>query len=250
MSYHSTGIVELVRVDLIEFFRSKLVVASTMLTSVSMVFAFGIGVRNVSVFGLDDYFTFLFSGIVALGIMFSCTYTIGYSFIVDRGKRTIEDIVLSPISYTGFILGRLIGMSIKSSLQLVAVLIVGVLLFNMTEVNLPVLLMAFLTEAVFFGALGILVATFTNEISFAGLINIILIPLTHFSGVFFPISQFGILTPFIQLLPLSVHIPIFRAAFNPEVDLQLKFVTLSIVYALISVLLASYWFKRRVMQGN
>jgi ABC-2 type transport system permease protein len=241
-------VIELIRIDLLQFFRNRMVVVSTMLTSVSMVIAFGVGMNRAP--GFDNYpgsyFDFIYPGILAMGVMFSCTYTIGYTFIVDRHRRTIEDIVLSPTSYLGFLLGRIFGMTVKSSLQFILVVITGTLIFDIPIRHPLLMLYTFLVSAIFFGGLGIIVATVTNEISFAGLINLALIPLTQFGGIFFPLDNFGPLGGLTGCMPLAAHVKAFRCALGKAPhDSLLPNVVIGI-YAILILTAAVLKFKRHV----
>lgn len=243
-------VTHLVKLDLIQFFRNKLIVVSTLLTSVSMVLAFGLGtVEMPGHTSQESYFTFILPGIVGVGIMFSSTYTMGYAFIVDCHRRTMEDIVLSPLSYMGFIVGRIIGMLIKCALQFILVIVIAVIFFDTTVTSYFPLAFAFITECLTFASLGIIVATITNEISFSGLINLFIIPLSYFGGVFFPLDSFGELSNLISKLPLSVHIDMFREAINATPSTHINSSKwLAVLYTVLSIGIAMYAFKRRIQR--
>ena len=239
-----------IKLDLTQFFRDRLVVISTLLTSVSMLLAFGFGASDMKGFSNAgvNYFEYVFPGILAIGIMFSSTYTIGYAFLVDRQRRTIEDIVLSPISYMGFIVARVVGMLIKSALQFVFVIVISHFFFAVMIDSFAFLTLIFVLQCIFFASLGIIISTFTNEISFSGFVNIILIPLTYFCGVFFPVDGFGQAKDFISLLPLSIHVDLFRAGITGGGDLSHQ-VWLASAYAIVSITVALYVFKRLLQKG-
>lgn len=240
---------DLVYWDLVQFFRYRLVVVSTMLTSLSMLLSFGLGTRGMPALDATggSYFTFIFPGIVTVGIMFSCTFTVGYAIIMDYNRRTIEDIVLSPVSYVGFIVARLIGMILKSALQFTIVLCIAVAFFDV-RIHAPLALCgAFVETALFFAGLGIAMGVYTNEISFASIANLFLIPLTYFSGVFFPLDQFGATAAAIRLLPTTVHVELMRAAVTgvtgPDQPLHQA---LALIYAAAMITGAMHVFKLRV----
>ncbi|MCP3098092.1 ABC transporter permease [Myxococcus sp. K15C18031901] len=246
------GVVDLVRMDLVQFFRNRLVVVATLLTSVSMILSFGLGSARMPGFAGsgDNYFAFIFPGILGVGIMFSCTYTIGYAVIVDRQRRTIEDIVLSPLSFAGFVVGRLVGMVLKCALQFVVSMALALALFDVDVASYPLLAYGMLTQSLAFAGLGILVATFTTEVSFSLLTNVVIVPLTYFCGVFFPLESFGRLGPVVARLPLSVNIDVLRDAMTGQPS---RFIHgslwLSAVYALVAVVGAMAVFRHRVQKG-
>lgn len=235
--------------DMVQFFRYRLIVVSTMLTSVSMVLAFGFGTSQVPAMGPGgaSYFAFVLPGIVGVGIMFSCTYTIGYAFIVDHNRRAMEDIVLSPLSYGGFLLGRLIGMMLKCSLQFVAVLALAAWVFDVQAAWPGRLLLGFASASVFFAGFGIVVSCYTNEVSFASVVNLVLIPLTYMCGVFFPLENFGTARALIAWLPLSAQVDVLRSAISGQATAGFAYsLALSLAYAFIMMGVALYVFKNRV----
>lgn len=243
----------LVRLDLQQFFGNKLVAVSTLLTSVSMVLAFGAATRKIPSPTADgtSFFDFVFPGIVGVGIMFSCAYTIGFGFIVDRNRRTMEDLILSPLSYAGFLVGRLIGVMAKCSFQFVLVLVLGRAFFGTRISSYPILAYGFVAECLVFAALGIYVATFTNEVSFPAVINILLIPLTYFAGVFFPIGNLGLSGKIFADLPLAVHINVFRDAISPgrpSADIRMS-LWLAAAQGVGMMLAAAYSFRWRIRHG-
>lgn len=244
-------VLRLVAIDLRSFFNNRLFAVSTFLTSASMVLAFGAATNQMSspVTRSASYFDFVFPGILGAGIMFSCTYTVGYTMIIDRNRRTIEDLILSPLSYSGFLLARLIGVIAKCLLQFAFVLIVGVLAFDAPIASVPYLVLGFLTASMTFAGLGILIATYTNEISFPAVVNIIVIPLMYFAGIFFPIQNLGTLGRILKQFPLGVHIGLFRAAAGQTGSTSMLTVVLSVAYALAAVGIASFTFRRRISRG-
>jgi ABC-2 type transport system permease protein len=218
---------------------------------VSMVLAFGAATdQMVSPSpSAANYFGFVFPGIIGAGIMFSCTYTVGYTVIIDRNRRTIEDLILSPLSYSGFLLARLVGVVLKCLFQFVLVIVLGVWVFDARIESVPLFVLGFVTACMAFAGLGILVATYTNEISFPAVVNIIVIPLMYFAGIFFPIENLGALGDVFKRLPLAVHVEIFRAATSPDFPASGVALALAVAYSFLAVGIASLAFRRRIGRG-
>ncbi|MFG6447807.1 ABC transporter permease [Roseateles sp. BYS180W] len=236
--------------DMVQFFRYRLIVASTLLTSVSMVLAFGWGATAVPAPPgySGSYFDYVFPGILAVGVMFSCTYTLGYAVIVDFNRRAIEDVVLSPLSYSGFVLARLLGMTLKCALQFGVVLLIAGLGFG-AQLGSPLwLALAFVLSCLCFAGLGVVCAVHTNEMSFASVVNLLLIPLTYFSGVFFPTANFGAAHQVLGHAPLALHVALFRRALEGQ-PMAAELVAGALAYALLAMGVALYEFKRRVLRG-
>ncbi|WP_240967628.1 ABC transporter permease [Streptomyces composti] len=240
----------LVAIDMRQFFDNRLFAVSTLLTSVSMVLAFGAATdQMVSPDpSAANYFGFVFPGIIGAGIMFSCTYTVGYTVIIDRNRRTIEDLILSPLSYSGFLLARIVGVVLKCLFQFVLVLVLGLGVFDAEVHSLPLFVLGFFTACTAFAGLGILIATYTNEISFPAVVNIIVIPLMYFAGIFFPLDNLGALGDVFDKLPLSVHVDIFRAATSPDLGATAASV-LAVAYSFLALGIAAFAFRRRIGHG-
>ncbi|MEN8655041.1 ABC transporter permease [Streptomyces sp. 21So2-11] len=241
----------LVVMDLRQFFDNKLYSVSTFLTSVSMVLAFGAATDQMAspAAGAANFFAFVFPGILAAGIMFSCTYTVGYTIIVDRNRRTIEDLILSPLSYSGFLVARFVGVILKCLFQFAAVLVLGIVVFDAAVESVPLATLAFVTGCLAFAGLGVVVATFSTEISFPAVVNIIVIPLMYFAGVFFPLQNLGWVGDVMERLPLSVNVELFRAATGQGPSASGEALALAVGYAVVAVVVSAYAFRRRIGRG-
>ncbi|WP_327680873.1 ABC transporter permease [Streptomyces sp. NBC_00467] len=241
----------LVALDLRQFFDNKLYAVSTFLTSVSMVLAFGAATDQMASPTADaaNFFDFVFPGILAAGVMFSCTYSVGYTMIVDRNRRTIEDLILSPLSYSGFLLARFVGVTLKCLFQFAAVLVLGLVVFDAAVESVPLAILAFVSGCLAFAGLGVVVATFSNEISFPAVVNIIVIPLMYFAGVFFPLKNLGWVGDVMERLPLSVNVELFRAATGQGPSPSVEIVTLAVAYAVVAVGVSAYAFRQRIGRG-
>ncbi len=246
-----TDVLDLVSMDIRQFFDNRLFAVSTFLTSVSMVLAFGAAASEMvsPTKEAENYFDFVFPGILAAGIMFSCTYTVGYTMIIDRNRRTIEDLILSPLSYSGFLLARFIGVVVKCLFQFVLVLALGLAVFEAKITSPALLVFTFVAGCMAFAALGIIVATYTNEMSFPAVVNIIVIPLLYFAGVFFPLENLGWTGRIMARLPLSVHVELFRAATGQGPSPSAVLLGVTLAYAVGGVALAAYLFRHRVTNG-
>jgi ABC-2 type transport system permease protein len=241
-------VLNLVFMDVRQFFDNRLFAVSTFLTSVSMVFAFGFATGQMvsPTPQASSYFDFVFPGILAAGIMFSCTYTIGYTMIIDRNRRTMEDLILSPLSYSGFLMARFLGVVIKCLFQFLLVLILGLVMFDARIDSIASLSLTFVSGCLAFAGLGVVVATYTNEISFPAVVNIIVIPLLYFAGVFFPIQNLGMVGKVLARLPLSVHVDMFRSATGQGPPASLLSISLTIAYAVAGIGISSFLFRRRI----
>lgn len=241
-------VISMIHVDVMQFLRQRIVFISSLLTPVSMILSFGLGMNNPSVNNSDiSYFSNIVPGIFAISIMFTSTYTIGYGTIMDRQKRLIEDMVLSKYTFYGYITARYISMIIKSFLQFLIVLLLAVLLFNFKISSIFMLLLTFINTTLFFSALGVIIAIYNNEMSFSSVSNFILMPLFYFGGIFFPLENFGSLSEVLKYFPLSIHVILLRyASIGSSTYPIFKNTLLCCLYSLLSIILASILFKKKI----
>ena len=121
-------------------------------------------------------------------------------------KRLLKRLVATPMSraqyLASFLLSRLTLLVIEVGVLLgFAVVVFAVPVRGSPVAVLGVCLLAALT----FGALGLLIASRAQTIEgVSGLMNLVMLPMWIFSGVFFSASRFPTaLQPAIQLLPLT-----------------------------------------------
>ena len=124
----------------------------------------------------------------------------------------------------------------------------GVLVFHMRVLGslFSILLLATI-GAVAFGGLGLLTASRAQKIeSVSGLMNLVMMPMWIFSGVFFSAERFpAILQPFIRALPLTALNDALRATILQGAPLETQAGRLLILIAWggVSFVLALRWFR-------
>ena len=203
----------IIQLELKEYFRYKLAVISSFMVPLVMLIAFGFGMRQREfMVNGNPYITFIVPGIIGLGIMFSSIFSAGYTILLDRQRKMIDDIILSPVSFSSFVSGRLLSNLIKSSMQFVITLLGVIFWLKQPVPDLGIVIITFTLTCIFFSSLGIIVATLTDMISFAGFANLITVPLMYFCGVFFPIEYFKGFMVIFHFFPFTSSIELFRFA--------------------------------------
>jgi ABC-2 type transport system permease protein len=239
------------KLDLMEFLTYRMAVISTVLTSFVMIVAFGLGAQQnpMTIEGMP-YMLFILPGILAMGTMYSCIYSAGYTIILDRQRRLIDDIVLSPVSYSSFVVGRLVSNLLKSSLQFIVTLTIAALLIKVPVMKPSVLLLSFLLTAIMIGAIGMILGSLSNILSISGLINMVTLPFTYFCGVFFPIRYFKGLAPLIEWVPFTSSIELFRYGLTEQTlagDLLSNLFKLSL-FTVLFLMISVVAFRRSVLR--
>jgi ABC-type polysaccharide/polyol phosphate export permease len=190
------------------------------------------------------YIDFLIPGLLGMNLMGSGIWGLGFAIVDARKKRLLKRLIATPMSrfqyLASFALSRLTLLFIEVGLLLgFAVLVFGVPLRG----SLPLLVVICLLSSLSFASLGLLIASRAQTMEGAsGLMNLVMLPMWIFSGVFFSASRFPeAIQPAIQALPLTAVIDALRAnilrgagwqAVAPELGIILVWLGLSFFLAL------------------
>lgn len=161
------------------------------------------------------YIDFLVPGLLGMNLMGSGIWGLGFAIVDARKKRLLKRLIATPMSrgqyLTSFVLSRLTLLFIE-----VGVLLgFGVLAFGVPlRGSLPLLVVICLLSSLAFAALGLLIASRAQTMEgVSGLMNLVMLPMWIFSGVFFSAARFPeAIQPFIQALPLTAVIDALRAS--------------------------------------
>src|SRR4029077_523449 len=157
---------------------------------------------------------FVVPGLLGMNLMGSGIWGIGFAIVDARRKHLLKRLVATPMSRTqylaSFVLSRLTFLVIEVALLLgFAALVFGVPLRGS-----PVLLAALcLWSALAFSSLGLLLSARPRTVEgVSGLMNLVMLPMWIFSGVFFSSSRFpDTIQPLIRALPLTAVNDALRA---------------------------------------
>ena len=194
------------------------------------------------------YIDFLIPGLLGMNLMNSGMWGIGFALVDMRQRKLLKRFVASPMRRTDFLLAlgssRLVLMLVEVGLLLGF----GVLVFHMrVEGPLLAILLVAALGAVSFGGIGLLTASRAQKIeSVSGLINLVMMPMWIFSGVFFSYERFpAIVQPAIKALPLTALNDALRAIILQGAGLGSQAARISILAAwgVVSFVLALKWFR-------
>ena len=160
------------------------------------------------------YVDFLVPGLLGMNLMGTGIWGIGFSLVVARQGNLLKRLVASPVRRS-----HLLGAQLLSRLIFLVPEAGALLLFASLALGVPVrgsllLLMGVsLLGAVAFSGLGLLTAARPRTIEGAsGLMNLIMVPMWIFSGIFFSTARFpAAMQPFVQALPLTALNDALRA---------------------------------------
>src|SRR5450755_2299688 len=189
------------------------------------------------------YIDFLIPGLLGMNLMNAAMWGIGFALVDMRQRKLLKRFVATPMRRSDFLLALL-----SSRLVLMLVEVTLLLAFHMRILGSPLsILMIGAVGAISFGGLGLLTASRAQKIeSASGLMNLVMMPMWIFSGVFFSGQRFpAVLQPFIKALPLTALNDALRATILDGASLasQSGRILVLVVWAVVSFALALRWFR-------
>jgi ABC-type multidrug transport system permease subunit len=194
------------------------------------------------------YIDFLVPGLLGMNLMGGGLWGIGFVTVDMRIRKLLKRLVATPMRKRDFLLSLIGARMIFTLPETVVILAAGWLIFEIAiEGNLLSIAIVAAVGALSFAGMGLLAASRARKLeTISGLMNIIMLPMWIFSGIFFSATQFpDVLQPFIQLLPLTQLNNALRAVITDGASLASQAVPLSILtaYGVVSFGLALRWFR-------
>jgi ABC-type multidrug transport system permease subunit len=194
------------------------------------------------------YIDFLIPGLLGMNLMNSGMWGMGFALVDMRQRKLLKRFVATPMRRGDFLLA-LIGSRLMLMVAEVALLLgFGVVVFHMRVLgSVWSILLIGAIGAIAFGGLGLLTASRAQKIETAsGLMNLVMMPMWIFTGVFFSYERFpALVQPFIKALPLTALNDALRATILEGATLASQSGRIAIVVAwgVISFALALRWFR-------
>jgi ABC-type multidrug transport system permease subunit len=194
------------------------------------------------------YIDFLIPGLLGMNLMNSGMWGVGFALVEMRQRKLLKRFVATPMRRSDFLLALLSSRLVLMVIEVGLLLGFGVLVFHM-RVQGSILSVVLLGSigAVAFGGVGLLTACRAQKIeSVSGLINLVMMPMWIFSGVFFSYQRFPtIAQPFIKALPLTALNDALRATILEGASLGSQSGRLLVlaVWGGVSFILALRWFR-------
>ncbi len=160
------------------------------------------------------YIDFLVPGLLGFGLMSSSIWGLGWAIVQMRMGKLLRRLAATPMRKLDFLLAFTAGRLLLAVLEVLFFLGFARLLFDVRVAGNPVTFVVWgLLGALTFGGLSALVASRAqNSETASGLMNLVTLPMTVVSGVFFSSSHFpGWLQPVLGALPLTALIDGLRA---------------------------------------
>src|SRR5215217_1615196 len=160
------------------------------------------------------YIDFLIPGLLGMNLMGSGIWRLGFAIVDARKKRLLKRLIATPMSRAQYLSSFLLSRLTLLCLEVALLLGFGVLAFGVPlRGSLLQLTTICLLSSLAFSSLGLLISSRVQTMEGAsGLMNLVMLPMWIFSGVFFSAARFPEpLQPFIQALPLTAVVDALRA---------------------------------------
>jgi ABC-2 type transport system permease protein len=162
------------------------------------------------------YIDFLIPGLIAMGIMMSSVWGLGYGIIETRSKKLLRRMIATTMKKSYFLISLISVRAIMNFVEAVLLFTFSYLAFDITiQGNILALILIFISGNIGFAGISILTASRTaNPEVGNGLINAILTPMIVLSGIFFSYHNFpNWAIGFIKILPLTLLADGIRSIF-------------------------------------
>ena len=194
------------------------------------------------------YIDFLIPGLLGMNLMNAAMWGIGFALVDMRQRKLLKRFVATPMRRSDFLLALLSSRLLLMLIEVSLLLGFGVFAFHMRVLgSLATILVIGAIGAISFGGLGLLTASRAQKIeSASGLMNLVMMPMWIFSGVFFSYERFpAMIHPLIKALPLTALNDALRASILEGTPITHQWPRLLIMtlWGGISFVLALKWFR-------
>jgi ABC-type multidrug transport system permease subunit len=160
------------------------------------------------------YVDFLVPGLLGMNLMGTGMWGVGFSLVVARNGNLLKRLVAAPARRSQLLGAQLLSRLIFLVPEAGALLVFAWLLLDVPmRGSLAVLAAVSLLGALAFTGLGLLTAARPRTIEgVSGLMNLVMVPMWVFSGIFFSTERFpAAIQPLVQALPLTALNDALRA---------------------------------------
>jgi ABC-2 type transport system permease protein len=194
------------------------------------------------------YIDFLIPGLLGMNLMNSGMWGIGFALVDMRQRKLLKRFVGTPMRRSDFLLALMSSRLVLMIIEIGLLLTLGVLVFHMKVLgSLFSILLLGAAGALCFGGVGLVTASRAQKIeSVSGLMNLVMMPMWIFSGVFFSYERFpAVIQPLIKALPLTALTDALRASILEGTPLahQWPQLLVMLLWGGISFALALLWFR-------
>lgn len=204
------------------FLRQKSRIISVLLTPLIFwsVMGFGFGKSFQSSYSTSGYLEYFFPGTLVMTLLFSSIFSM-ISLIEDRNEGFLQSVMVSPVSHTAIVFGKIAGTASLAVVQ--TLLLLPFAYFSGLSLSFPLIIelgIVFFWLSIFLCALSFLFAWILNSSQgFHAVMNIVLFPMWILSGALFPMESSSLVLQFLMKLnPLTYALRAIRLIMYEHLD--------------------------------
>jgi ABC-2 type transport system permease protein len=196
------------------------------------------------------YIDFLIPGLLGMSLMGGGLWGVGFVTVDMRRRNLLKRFLATPMKKSHFLAGLMVSRMLFMVPEVIVLLVFARYAFGVAiHGSLVAVVFLILLGAVMFSGIGLLVASRAQTIeAVSGLMNLVMVPMWIFSGIFFSSERFPeAIQPLIRLLPLTPLIDALRAVMleGAPIATQAGRITIMAVWGAVSFALALRWFRWR-----
>jgi ABC-2 type transport system permease protein len=194
------------------------------------------------------YIDFLIPGLLGMNIMSGGMWGVGFVLVEMRSRKLLKRLNASPMKRSHFLGALMSGRMVMVFGEMFLLLFFGWLVFDMVlQGQLWLVTLLCVLGAAVFAGMGLMVASRAKKIeTVQGLMNLVMLPMFVFSGVFFSSDRFPeIAQPFVKALPLTALNDALRAVILEGADIasQMGRIGVLLAWGVVSFVLALRLFR-------
>lgn len=163
------------------------------------------------------YIDFLLPGLIAMNLMGSALWGVGYGMVQERSKKLMRRFATTPLTKTSFLMSYVLSRLVFLAVEVAFLVAVGAFAFDVqVQGSVALVFMVALLGVLSFTGFAVLCAARTASVEVvSGFINALTLPMWLVSGTFFSYERFPeAIQPVIQALPLTALNDALRAVVN------------------------------------
>lgn len=199
-----------------------------------LIFGNFIGSRIGTLDGIP-YIEFIVPGLIMMAVITTSYANVVSSVFSTKFQRSIEELLISPMSYTTILLGFLAGGMVRGLSVGILVTIISLLFSSISMLHIGIISVSIVLSALLFGLAGFLNALFARNFDDISIIpTFILTPLTYLGGVFYSINLLPEFWRNVSYLnPVLYLINIFRYGFLGVSDINVGMAFIGMIIIII-----------------
>lgn len=194
-----------------------------------------------------SYIQFIMPGLVMMNVIDVAYINVDASFFTSKFFRSIEEMLITPMSDNAIICGFVAGGMIRAIFVGLLVAFMSLFFTKITVFNWPLTILIVILTAIFLSLVGFVAGVFAKKFDDLSIVPLfVLTPLSYFGGVFYSID---LLPPTWQALthanPLFYMISGFRYAMLGINDVPIQYVLCLLLGGIAIMYGFSYWLLKK-----